>query len=330
VNAPSAARWILIALLPAACGRVRAQEHSTPPSAAVAAPEGMVWIPGASFAMGCDEGAPNERPVHQVKISGFFLERTEVTNADFARFVEATGFVTFAERAPTESEMPGTRAADRVPGGLVFQRPAESVGLEDWSAWWRFVPGASWRHPTGPDSSIEDRMDHPVVQVSWQDACAYAKWKGRRLPTEAEWEFAARGGLVSKPFVSGDELAPGGKWSLNIWQGAFPRENRAADGFATTAPVGSFAPNGYGLTDMAGNVWEWCSDHFAEDTYVRRAGSPVLDPRGPRSGNERVQRGGSYLCSDIYCTGYRPSARMHCDEHTSLCHTGFRCAADAR
>jgi sulfatase modifying factor 1 len=298
------------------------------------APEGMVWVPGGAFQMGSDDPSmPDARPVHPVNVRGLWVDRTEVTNAQFRRFVEATGYVTVAEIAPTPEEVPDAAPGSLVPGSLVFVPPDRDVPLDDVSAWWRYVPGADWRHPEGPGSSIDGREDHPVVHVCWEDAAAYARWAGKRLPTEAEWEHAARGGLDRRRYTWGDELTPGGRWMVNNWQGRFPSENTLIDGFGGTAPVGSFPPNGYGLLDMAGNVWEWCADWYRPDAYTH---SPRDDPRGPASSfdpNEpgvpkRVQRGGSFLCSDRYCTRYLPGARGKGEPRSAASHVGFRCVKD--
>jgi formylglycine-generating enzyme required for sulfatase activity len=260
------------------------------------------------------------------------MDATEVTNAEFARFVAATGHVTDAEKKPTLADVPGAKEADLVPGSLVFVAPPGAVDLREFHRWWQWVPGADWRHPTGPNSSNAGLDDHPVVHVSWRDASAYAAWAGKRLPTEAEWELAARGGLDRKRYVWGDEQKPGGKWAANIWQGAFPSANGLEDGYATTSPVRAFPANAFGLFGMSGNVWEWCSDFYRPDGYGD--GKEVaVNPRGPRDSFDpaepgvvkRVQRGGSFLCSDSYCMGYMPGTRMKCSPDTSLCHSGFRC-----
>ena len=308
-------------------------------------PPGMAWIPGGTFTMGSDaESAwPEEKPAHRVRVRGYWLDRIEVTNAQFRRFIEATGYLTTAERAPTLEEImsqvpPGTPPPPPeklVPGSMVFTPPVGRVDLRDFSQWWTWTPGADWRHPEGPGSSIEGREDHPVVQVSWDDAVAYTQWAGKRLPTEAEWEFAARGGLDGKPYVWGDQAPADDRIFANIWQGEFPHSNSAADGYAGTAPVGSFRPNGFGLYDMGGNVWEWCSDWFDRNLYRERAGSGlIVDPAGPVSSSDpsrpferlRAQRGGSFLCNDSYCSRYRPSARHGNSPDTGMSHVGFRCA----
>jgi sulfatase modifying factor 1 len=307
-------------------------------------PPGMVWIPGGEFLMGTDSslGWPDEKPAHLVRVDGFFMDEHEVTNAQFRAFVAATGYVTTAERAPELEEImsqspPGTPPPPKeklVPGSLVFTPPAGRVDLDDFTQWWAWTPGADWRHPEGPKSDIEGRDEEPVVHVSWDDAVAYARWAGKRLPTEAEWEFAARGGLESKTYVWGEASPKEGQPPANIWQGDFPNRNTAEDGFTRTAPVRSFAPNNYGLYDMAGNVWEWCSDWYDRDLYRKRADRSVaINPAGPdRSFDptrpyepQRVQRGGSFLCHDTYCTRYRPSARQGCPADTGASHVGFRC-----
>jgi formylglycine-generating enzyme required for sulfatase activity len=308
-------------------------------------PAGMCWIPGGDFTMGTNSelGWPDEKPAHRVRVDGFWMDQAEVTNAEFRRFAVATGYLTTAERAPTAQEIlaqspPGTPTPPKeklVPGALVFVPTKGPVKLDDYSQWWRWTPGACWRHPEGPGSGIEGKESHPVIHVSWFDAVAYAEWAGKRLPTEAEWEFAARGGLENKPYVWGDDPpGAGGKWQANIWQGHFPYENTAEDGFVGTAPVKSYEPNGYGLYDMAGNVWEWCSDYYRPDLYRRRASQEVIvNPTGPKEsmdprhpfGPSRVQKGGSFLCSDSYCSRYRPSARHGCSPDTGMSHVGFRC-----
>jgi formylglycine-generating enzyme required for sulfatase activity len=304
----------------------------------------MVWIPGGEFTMGTDEEESYhvERPAHRVQVAGFWMDEHEVTNVEFRKFVEATGYITTAERKPEWEELkkqlpPGTPKPDEaklVPGSLVFTPPAQPVSLQDVSAWWTWTPGANWRHPTGPGSTLDGRWDHSVVQVSWEDAAAYARWAGKRLPTEAEWEFAARGGLDSKRFAWGDEMQPKGKWMANTFQGHFPDRNTAEDGYAGTAPVKSFPPNGYGLYDMIGNVWEWTGDWYDADLYGQRAKQGAVDnPHGPEQAHDpsepfapkRVTKGGSFLCSPNYCVNYRPSARRGTAFDTGMSHVGFRC-----
>jgi formylglycine-generating enzyme len=308
------------------------------------APPGTVWIPEGTFLMGTNdkESFPNERPAHLVQVQGFWMDEHDVTNAEFSKFVEATGYVTTAERKIDWEELkkevpPGTPKPDDsalAAGALVFTPTAGPVPLNDLSAWWRWVRGANWRHPEGPESSIQGRENHPVVQVSWHDAVAYAHWAGKRLPTEAEWEFAARGGLESKRYVWGDEFKPGGKYMANTWQGLFPVTNTAEDGFVGTSPVRSFPANGYGLYDMAGNVWQWCNDWYRVDTNIEAASKDVCrDPRGPTESYDpgdpyapkRVVKGGSFLCNPSYCESYRPSARRGTPPDTGSSHTGFRC-----
>ncbi|HEV3024697.1 MAG TPA: formylglycine-generating enzyme family protein, partial [Pirellulales bacterium] len=297
-------------------------------------PDDMVWIPGGPFAMGGEASFTDALPVHEVEVNGFWIDRTEVTNAQFARFVEATGYVTIAEQTPKAEDFPGAPPENLVAGSIVFDPPDEPIPLDNHLAWWSYVPGADWKHPEGPGSDIAQRHNHPVVHVCWLDAVAYANWCGKRLPTEAEWEFAARGGLVGQRFVWGNRLLIGENWQANIWQGRFPVENTADDGFAGTAPVASFPPNGYGLFDTAGNVWEWCSDWYRPDYY---AASSRTNPRGPPSSHDpqepgvpkRVQRGGSYLCSDVYCARYRPGARGKGAVDSGATHIGFRCVKDA-
>ncbi|MGV3774655.1 MAG: formylglycine-generating enzyme family protein [Verrucomicrobiales bacterium] len=296
--------------------------------------DGMVWIAPRTFLMGSANGNPDEQPVHEVSVRGFWMDKTEVTNAEFEKFIQATGYKTVAERAP---QFEGVDDEMNVPGSLVFTPPLESkpganeneAVLERWS----YVPGANWRQPEGQGSTIKGRENYPVVHIAWEDAVAYAKWAGKRLPTEAEWECAARGGVNDQPYIWGSEKLPGGKWPANIFQGEFPQENTALDGFTGAAPVASFPPNAFGLHDMAGNVWEWCSDWYRPDYYQK---SPKISPPGPPDSydpNEpgmpkKVVRGGSFLCSDSHCTGYRPSARMKVATDTGLNHTGFRCVRD--
>lgn len=313
-------------------------------SAAPASPDhGMTWIAGGEFTMGTDSdlGWNDEKPAHRVRVDGFWIDVTEVTNEQFRKFVDSTGYRTTAETAPTVEEIlaqspPGTPAPpaeNLVAGSLVFTMTEGPVDLRDFSQWWKWTPGANWKHPEGPESNLDGRSEHPVVHVSWDDAMAYAKWAGKRLPTEAEWEFAARGGLIDKPYIWGDEAPSDSRVFANIWQGAFPHQNLKTDGFVRTAPVRSFPPNGFGLFDMSGNVWEWCADAYDRDAYSRRSRSEVtqnpigersFDPRNPRSAS-RAQRGGSFLCNDQYCSRYRPSARHGLAPDTGMSHVGFRC-----
>ncbi len=306
---------------------------------------GMVWIPGREYWMGSDasEAWRDEHPAHRVGIDGFWMDLSEVTNTQFAEFVEATSYVTTAERRPTAEEIlaqspPGTQAPPAeslVPGSLVFTPPDQPVPLNDVAQWWTWTPGANWQHPEGPPSDLVGREDHPVVHVSWDDAAAYARWAGKRLPTEAEWELAARGGLDREPYVWGPAAFDDAKPQANLWTGIFPHRNTASDGFSRTAPVKTYSPNGYGLYDMAGNVWEWCSDWYDRDVYQQRSQSDVIiNPQGPNESHDpqrpfqsqRSQRGGSFLCNDSYCSRYRPSARHGCSPDTGMSHVGFRCA----
>jgi sulfatase modifying factor 1 len=299
----------------------------------------MVWVDGGTFRMGSDEHYAEEAPAHLVEVDGFWVETTTVTNAAFRAFVEATAHVTVAEKAPRAEEYPGAKREMLVPGSLVFVPPGRRVDLNNHFNWWDWIPGADWRHPQGPDSSIAGLDDHPVVHVAWDDVCAYAEWAGRQLPTEAEWEFAARGGLDGAAFTWGDRFRPDGTYMANTWQGEFPIENKLLDGWYHTAPVGSYPPNGYGLYDMAGNVWEWTSDWYAtrHDAVVERPCCAVQNPRGPSvEGSEdpadpvspiprKVLKGGSYLCAANYCRRYRPASRIPEPVDTSTGHLGFRC-----
>lgn len=303
-------------------------------------PEEMVWVPGGEFWMGTDHSRMGDsRPVHRVYVDGFWMDKTEVTNAQFAKFVENTGYVTLAEKTPTAAEFPGAPPENLVAGSVIFQPPDHDVPLDNHFRWWGYVKGANWRHPEGPNSDLKGKEAHPVVHVAWPDAVAYAAWAGKRLPTEAEWEFAARGGLDRKPYVWGDEFAPAGRQESNIFQGAFPNRNTLEDGYRTTAPAGSFKANGYGLYDMAGNVWEWVADWYRPDTYAQQAAQGVArNPRGP-SGSfdpsepgipKRVMRSGSFLCSDQYCSRYMPGGRGKGDINTGTNHLGFRCVRDEK
>jgi formylglycine-generating enzyme required for sulfatase activity len=319
----------------------------SPGSPAESAPEGMVWIPGGEFSMGAvdppghDHNAVgmhatiDSRPIHRVTVDGFWMDRTEVTNAQFAAFVAATGYVTVAERKPRAEDFPGAPPENLVAGAVVFAPPDHAVPLDDHFRWWTYVAGASWRHPEGPESSIAGRDDFPVVQVAYEDAAAYAAWAGNRLPTEAEWEFAARGGLSGKAYPWGDEFMPEGRFMANTHQGHFPDHDSADDRFRGPAAVAQFPANGYGLHDVAGNVWEWTSDWYRPDTYARRllAGGEIRNPAGPDAAFDpaepgapkRVHRGGSYLCTSEYCSRYMVGTRGKGEETTGTNHLGFRC-----
>lgn len=310
-------------------------------------PVGMVRIPGGDFAMGCErqgeslctlQGASvtdDALPVHQVHVDAFWMDSTEVTNEQFARFVKATGYKTVAEIPLSAAEFPTLAPAELVAGAGVFTPPAGPVDLRDPLQWWSFVAGADWRHPRGPDSDLRGKEKYPVVQVTYVDAKAYADWAGKRLPSEAEWEFAARGGLHEKFFPWGDTLCPGGKWMANLFQGQFPYQNKESDGFADLAPVAQFPANGYGLYDVAGNVWEWCADWYRPDYYQQSAREGMaVNPRGPSDSYDpdepdalkRVQRGGSFLCTDQYCSRYMVGTRGKGEVDSSANHVGFRCA----
>jgi sulfatase modifying factor 1 len=313
-------------------------------------PAGMVRIPVGEFSMGSEDprsamcGGPDAmsdaRPIHRVRVDGFWMDVTEVTNEQFAKFVAATGYVTIAEQQPNPADFPGAPREALVPGSLVFTPTSTPVRLNDYRQWWRYQPGASWRHPDGPGGDIRGRENYPVVHIAYPDAEAFAKWAGKRLPTEAEWEFAARGGLSRKLYAWGNEFRPEGKWMANTFQGQFPTKDTGGDGFAGIAPVKSFPPNGYGLYDMAGNVWEWCSDWYRADYYkqVAAEGRVAVNPRGPASSfdpeapmeKKRVQRGGSFLCTDQYCTRYMVGSRGKGEINTSSNHVGFRCLQDAK
>jgi formylglycine-generating enzyme len=307
--------------------------------AAGTARPGMVFIPGGTFRMGSDNHYPEEAPAHRVTVDDFWIDVTPITNRQFREFIEATGHVTYAEIAPDPKDYPGALPHMLQAGSLVFTPPDHPVDLRNWGEWWRFTFGAHWRAPYGPGSSIEGLDDHPVVHVAYSDAVAYARWAGKELPTEAEWEFASRGGLDGAEFAWGDEFTPGERWMANTWQGDFPRENLTSDGFNRTSPVQTYAPNGHGLYDMIGNVWEWTSDWF---TSQHKADAPkaCCIPRNPRGGRQqdsydscqpdikiprKVLKGGSFLCAPNYCRRYRPAARHAQPIDTSTCHVGFRC-----
>jgi sulfatase modifying factor 1 len=307
---------------------------------------GMVLIPSGEFIMGSSdkEGRADEFPQHKVKLKSFWIDKTEVTNLQFRQFVEATGWITTAEKKPDWEELkkqvpPGTPKPPEdllVAASLVFTPPPYPVALNNEAQWWQWQKGADWRHPHGAGSSIDGKDYYPVVQVSWEDARAYAAWAGKRLLTEAEWEWAARGGLKDEPFSWGKEGVEQGKPKANTWQGRFPDQNSKKDGFEKAAPVRSFAPNGYGLFDMAGNVWEWCSDWYRSDYYMHANKATILNPAGPSESYDpaeplvpkKVLRGGSFLCHASYCSSYRVSARMKTSPDSGLENTGFRCAKD--
>lgn len=315
------------------------------------APKNMVWIPGGEFSMGssvASEGVcelpgitEDARPIHPVSVDGFWMDSTEVTNEEFAKFVSATGYRTVAERTPSREEFPDALPENLVPGSTVFTPPPVPVPLTNVLQWWSYVPRADWRHPTGPGSSIEGRERFPVVQVAYEDAEAYAKWAGKRLPTEAEWEFAARGGLSGKLYAWGDELKVNGKWAANIYQGQFPNKDLGSDGYAGVAPVAQYPANGYGLFDVAGNVWEWTSDWYRPDYYAtlvkESGGKASSNPQGPADSfdpaepglKKRVQRGGSFLCTSQYCTRYLVGARGKGEVGTASNNLGFRCVRSA-
>jgi len=304
-----------------------------------ATPSSMIWIGGGPFLMGSNHFYPEEQPAHHSSVDGFWIDPHPVTTADFRRFVQATGYVTVAERPLDPARYPGADPSLLVPGSLVFRRPHGPVPLHDFRAWWAYVPGASWRHPEGSESTVEGREQHPVTHVAYEDALAYARWAGKDLPTEAEWEFAARGGLQDAVYVWGDDFAPDGRLLANTWQGRFPWENLRLDGFEGTSPVDAFPPNGYGLYDMAGNVWEWTCDIFSP-RHAPARGKPCCTPaKGHVAGNQptdssrhthaglarHVIKGGSHLCAPNYCLRYRPAARQGEAVDTSTCHLGFRC-----
>lgn len=323
----------------------QASGDSSPVSSGKANHAGMVWIEGGTFSMGASdqEGRADEYPAHKVKVKGFWMDPTEVTNAQFQQFVDATGYITTAEKAPDWNELkkqlpPGTpKPADSllVAASLVFIKQPAGSGLGDPSIWWTWKKGANWRHPQGPGSDIKGKDNFPVVHVSWDDAMAYCKWSGKRLPTEAEWEFAAKGTKEVK-YPWGNQDIEAVRPKANTWQGSFPSFNTGWDGFDNASPVKSFQPNGFGLYDMAGNVWEWCADWYQHDYYKQIGASLVENPTGPARSFDpdeptvpkKIVRGGSFLCNASYCKGYRVSSRMKTATDTGLEHTGFRCAAD--
>jgi formylglycine-generating enzyme required for sulfatase activity len=311
--------------------------------------QNMVWVPGGTFSMGTDRAneslcaqgglTADAQPIHRVYVDGFWMDEHEVTNAEYRAFVNATGYVTIAETIPSKLEFPDIPEEMRVAGSVVFTPPGHPVPLNDYSQWWSYIKGANWRHPQGLGSSIAGKENEPVVHVAWEDAMAYARWAGKRLPTEAEWEFAARGGDCGKTYSWGDELNPGGRYMANIFQGDFPNNGNAADGYPGIAPVKQYAKNGFGLYDMAGNVWEWCADWYRPDYYDRLLQEGAArNPQGPEDSYDplepgiakKVQRGGSFLCSDQYCSRYVVGTRGKCDWRTGTNHLGFRCVKDPK
>ena len=284
----------------------------------------MAWVPGGTFRMGSDRFYREEAPVREVEVDGFWIERHPVTVREFHAFVRDTGHQTVAERAPTQQDYPDADPALLVAGSLVFKRPPGPVPLDDHQRWWGYVPGADWRHPEGPAAPLAARGRHPVTHVAWEDASAYAAWAGKELPTEAEWEFAARGGIDGALFAWGDQEKPGGRLMANHWQGTFPHHNTGAAGWVGTSPVGTFPANGYGLHDVTGNVWEWTADLFAAEPGERACCAP---PTMPGEFPRRVIKGGSHLCAPNYCLRYRPAARQGESVDTSTSHIGFRCVS---
>ncbi len=296
----------------------------------------MVWIEAGTFRMGSDDHYAEERPAHPVTVDGFWIDLQPVTNRQFARFVHKTRYVTLAERVPDAADYPGAKPELLVPASTVFVKQDHPVDLRDPYNWWTYIPGADWRHPQGPGSSIKNRPDDPVVHVAWEDVSAYADWIGKRIPTEAEWEYAARGALDGATYAWGEEFAPDGEYLANTWQGEFPQQNTRADGYEGTSPVATYPPNGYGLYDMIGNVWEWTVDWYADHAETSHACCTVTNPRGGDQENSydprqpvriprRVTKGGSHLCAPNYCRRYRPAARMAQPVDTSTSHLGFRC-----
>ncbi len=284
----------------------------------------MIWVPGGTFLMGSDKFYREERPMRRQTVQGFWIDAHPVTNAEFREFVDATGYVTSCEHPPQPTAYPDAHPSLLVPGSAVFRKPGGPVDLRDYRAWWEYVPGANWRHPEGPDSTLEARDQHPVVHVTYEDAAAYAAWAGKTLPTEAEWEFAARGGLDGATYAWGEDLAPDGRVMANTWQGRFPWENLATDGYEGTSPVGAFPANGYGLYDMIGNVWEWTTSLAGSSPGAAATKTGCCGAAGAQL-DRRIVKGGSHLCAPNYCLRYRPAARQAEPVDTSACHIGFRC-----
>jgi formylglycine-generating enzyme len=315
-----------------------------------AAPRGMVWIPGGEFSMGAAatqgmndvgmQATVDSRPVHRVRVDGFWMDATEVTNAQFAEFVSATGYVTVSERTPTAADFPSAAPEDLIAGSVVFSPPDHAVALNDHFQWWSYVDGANWRHPLGPETSIDGKDQYPVIHIAYEDAQAYAQWAGKRLPTEAEWEFAARGGLTGQLYPWGNDFMQETTWMANSHQGHFPDRDSGADQHVGIAPVAQFPPNGYGLYDVGGNVWEWVSDWYRPDYYARLAssGEVAVNPQGPESPfdpdepgeKKRVHRGGSFLCTDEYCSRYMVGTRGKGEVTTGTNHLGFRCVSGSK
>jgi len=340
VKAKDCCTFVLLSLLSPVASSPAADASVVTP-----APANMVWIPGGEFLMGCDEAGDalcsisgvtrDALPIHKVYVDGFWMDRTEVTNDQFEKFTKATGYITIAERIPTKEEFPTAPPENLVAGSVVFTPTPEPVPLNNHLRWWDYVKGANWRHPLGASTDLKGKGNHPAVHIAYPDAVAYAKWAGKRLPTEAEWEFAARGGLKDKFYAWGNELKPDGKWMANIYEGQFPVKDSGADGFVGLAPVAQFPANGYGLYDMAGNVWEWCSDWYRPDYYapLAKTGGVARNPQGPDSSldpvepmeKKRVHRGGSFLCTDQYCTRYMVGTRGKGEVTTGSNHLGFRC-----
>ncbi len=344
-------RWASISLIAMCAGAVAAwfavpragndtKDALTRGPGAAPVPPGMIWIEGGEFWMGSDDPEfPDAAPIHRVRVDSFWIDATEVTIEQFAEFVEATGYVTIAEQTPKAEDFPGAPPQNLVAGSVVFSPPPGEVPLDSHFRWWTYVKGANWRHPEGPESDLTGREKHPVVHIAWPDAAAYCQWAGKRLPTEAEWEYAARGGLDRRPFVWGGAFKAGPPEShagylANTFQGKFPGANTSEDGFAATAPVGTYPPNGYGLFDMAGNVWEWTSDWYRPDVFeLRSRGRIIENPLGPVDSldpsepgvTKRVMKGGSYLCTDQYCSRYKPGGRGKGEPDTGTNHLGFRC-----
>ena len=312
------------------------------------APDGMVWIPGGEFSMGAADppgmdhvgmsATLDSRPIHRVYVDGFWIDETDVTNAQYAKFVKATSYVTVAERTPSAADFPSSPPENLIAGSVVFSPPDHPVALNNHFQWWQYAPGANWRHPLGPESDITGKDQYPVVHVAYEDAVAYARWAAKRLPTEAEWEFAARGGLAGKPFVWGDDFRPNGRWMANTHEGQFPVNDTGEDGYVGIAPVAQYPANGYGLFDMAGNVWQWTSDWYRPDYYAQlsASGAVTRNPQGPIASfdpaepteKKKVHRGGSFLCTDQYCSRYIVGTRGKGEVSTGTNHLGFRCLKD--